>query len=167
MSRPRKFDWNEARRLRAQGLTYAEIGRRLGVSDYAIKYACSDATARQAISGRSNHRGLTCADCGREVTGSIRRRCLRCAGLAQATSVRPDELHCHRCSEWKPDGMFPHDAGTRLARRGRHRVCRACQAGVKREWRERHSATCERCEAHAARTAGEARSPADCARVPA
>lgn len=45
MGRPRKFDWDEARRLRAEGLTYREIGERLGVSHHAVNCAC-DAAVR-------------------------------------------------------------------------------------------------------------------------
>ena len=37
----RRLDWDEAIRLRALGLTYREIGDRLGVSDEQIRRACA------------------------------------------------------------------------------------------------------------------------------
>ena len=40
VARPRSFDYDEALRLRDQGLSYAEIGARLGVSDTAARNAC-------------------------------------------------------------------------------------------------------------------------------
>lgn len=56
MSRPRSFDWDEAQRLRAAGLTYVEIGRRLGVSANSVACACDPAfRARQRAASRRLH----------------------------------------------------------------------------------------------------------------
>jgi hypothetical protein len=50
--RPRSFDYDEAKRLRSEGLSYREIGRRLGVSDTAVQRACDPAyRRRQRASG--------------------------------------------------------------------------------------------------------------------
>lgn len=46
MGAPRRFDHDEARRLRAQGLTYHAIGLRLGVSDTAVARACDPRVRR-------------------------------------------------------------------------------------------------------------------------
>lgn len=43
MSARRKFDHDEARRLRDSGLSYAKIGTKLGVSEAAAYYACCPA----------------------------------------------------------------------------------------------------------------------------
>lgn len=42
MSAPRRFDHDEARRLRAGGLVYAAIAERLGVSISAVRVACDE-----------------------------------------------------------------------------------------------------------------------------
>lgn len=47
MGRPRAFDWDEAKRLRAQGLTYKEIGEHLGVSSHAAMCACNEKVRRK------------------------------------------------------------------------------------------------------------------------
>ena len=39
MGPPRRFDYDEAKRLREQGLTLAAIAERLGVSARAVLYA--------------------------------------------------------------------------------------------------------------------------------
>ncbi len=43
--RARRFDWDEARQLRASGLSYSAIAKRLGVSSQSVRLACDD-TAR-------------------------------------------------------------------------------------------------------------------------
>lgn len=43
MGRPRSLDYAEALRLREQGLSYPEIGRRLGVHHTTALYACNRA----------------------------------------------------------------------------------------------------------------------------
>ena len=51
MAPRRKLDWEEARRLRREGLTYAEIGRHFELSEDAVRYACDEearAKARQS-----------------------------------------------------------------------------------------------------------------------
>lgn len=47
MSRPRAFDYEEARRLRREGLSYVEIGRRLGVSANSAAKACDPGFRRR------------------------------------------------------------------------------------------------------------------------
>lgn len=136
----RKFDWDEAKRLREEGLTYEEIGRRLGVSAVAAHYACDPAAY-----AASNERAATwqrqgiCPDCGAQTTrhsATVSSRCRKCYSLAKASSVRPTELRCVSCREWLPDPEFPRHRRN-VARRGRHRQCRECNTVAKRAWRQR------------------------------
>lgn len=55
MGRPRSFDYDEAKRLRKLGLSYDEIGVRLGVSTNAVARACDPAFRRRqdALSKRA------------------------------------------------------------------------------------------------------------------
>ena len=148
MSVRRKFDWDEARRLRAQGYTYAAIATRLGVSTTAVIHACDP---RQRLRARlitaAHQQSGTCIDCGKRCCrndtllrrGIHKGRCRECASKHAATTVRDDALKCVTCKQWLWDTAFPHDA--RMAhRRGRHRECTACNTKSKREWRRRKQA---------------------------
>jgi DNA invertase Pin-like site-specific DNA recombinase len=56
--RPRSFDYEEAARLNARGLSYAAVGERLGVSRVAVKYALRVvADGRGAVWPSANERG--------------------------------------------------------------------------------------------------------------
>lgn len=146
MAVPRKFDWNKARELRASGMTYAAIGRVLGVTDRAVRLACDDnARARQALITRKWQRGGVCEDCGTQISRNATnpaKRCVRCAGLAAAVNVRESELRCVTCREWKPDDMFPRSRAGAVSHRGRHDQCRACQTVARREYRNRNKVPC-------------------------
>ena len=141
VGRPRKFDWDEARRLRGLGLTYKEIGVRLGVSLNSVRMACDDeARARYYLmrSDRAYWRTGACVDCGTPVNrfrpGS---RCMDCNAKHMAFTVRDDCLLCTSCNRWLPDDNFPMEKARRQ-RRGRHSLCRPCGAAGKREWRQRN-----------------------------
>lgn len=145
MPRPRAFDWDEARRLQAEGLTYTAIAKRLGVRYQSVRRACDEAV-RERIA--AYQRTGVCPDCGTQTTryaGGVSSRCPRCAGKRAATTVRPDTLQCLRCREWKPDSAFPRNRGGALVRRGRHDSCRVCGTVIRREYRERHKIPCESC----------------------
>lgn len=151
MAVPRKFDYDEARRLRAQGMTYAEIGALLGVSGSAIHLACNDAArernnANSARWTRENARRACSGGCGRLVWTHMKGRtgyCPTCFAreIRAADSVRPTLLFCHYCEEWKPDEDFPRRRSL-IARRGRAAGCRVCQTELKRDWRERNKVPC-------------------------
>jgi hypothetical protein len=146
--RTRKFDWREAQRLRAEGRTYTWIADRFGVSSTAVAYACDE---KQRLRAHQTHkewqsRGV-CPDCGGPATryGVGRQaRCQACFNLRQATSVRGEELQCLTCREWKPDTAFPRNRSEKM-RRGRHGVCRACQAPMRQQARERRRIPCVKC----------------------
>ena len=123
------------------GLTYKEIGVRLGVSLQSVRMACDDeARGRQyrTLSDRAYWRTGACVDCGTPVNrfrpGS---RCRDCNAKNMTFTVRDDTLLCTRCGRWLPDDAFPHNK-TAKERRGRHSLCRPCQTERKREWRQRN-----------------------------
>lgn len=138
----RKFDWDEARRLRSQGWTLVEIARKFGVSPRAVGYAVNDEIlARMRAYHAEYQRGGTCVDCGAEISHNASRpvsRCVRCSAIRLGTSARDGELFCFRCKEWKPDDAFPRSRSEKFARRERHTLCRSCQTEAKREYRKRN-----------------------------
>ena len=119
---PRKFDHDEARRLHfEENLSYSEIARRLGVVKSSIRSAC-DPAARPV---------RPCAYCGKPVrvgknSHKDKPRCRACFFLHITTSVRPGELRCSKCREWKPDDEFTKNR-TCVSRRGREQRCRLCK----------------------------------------
>lgn len=148
IGRPRSFDWDEARRLRTLGWTYARIGTHLGVTGHSVNMACDDAARERhhlRLHERAYWRTGSCVDCGAPVSryrpGS---RCLACNAREKTTTVRDDSLLCSRCRLWLPDSHFPNHKRN-PARRDRHAYCRACQTATKREYRERHKGACETC----------------------
>ena len=137
----RRFDWDEARRRHAAGESLTALAHEYGVSPMAVYYAVNDeARARMAArNGRWVREGV-CPDCGTQTTrhnAREDRRCRNCSAIAQATTVRDDELQCVTCKEWKPDDQFPGDR-KRIARRGKHRQCRTCQTKARRDHRHRN-----------------------------
>lgn len=133
----RKFDWDEARRLRAQGLSYGEIGRRLGVSATAIQRVCDAAyhardRARLAAQAR---RGI-CVDCGAPASHNYSRPVARCKPCADARrpKVKDGQAYCPTCKTWKPLSDF--SPSKQKTNRGVHGECKSCQAARRQAWRE-------------------------------
>lgn len=143
----RKFDWDEAIRLRSEGHSTKAIAERLGVTWNAVHRVVTpgvmeaEAVTQAAVAARGR-----CDDCGGPMNGLSRyrgsTRCKTCAAIARATSVRPDSLQCVMCREWKPDDQFPRNRAESLARRGRHSTCRACATIARREYRNRNKVPC-------------------------
>jgi hypothetical protein len=142
----RKFPHEEARRLRASGLTYVEIARHFGVSDTAVMLAC-DPVQRRRYYERSREylMGGTCIDCGGRCTlkGQRCRSCYTRLKVESAPSVRPTTLRCAVCRQWKSDSEFsPESLRPNPARRGRRGLCRSCDTAARRRYRERHKVPC-------------------------
>lgn len=149
----RKFDWDEARRLRKEGMTYVEIASLMGVSATAVRIACDQrARATSYVNSAEYARSGVCVDCGGRMSRNSTRPQLRCLSCHHrflretAPTVRDTELRCFKCERWLPDLAFPHDRNN-LARRGRHRECTDCQTAARRAYRERHKVPCVNCGA--------------------
>lgn len=150
VSAPRRFDWEEARRLRSLGWSYQRIADRLGVSSPSVRLACDErARARMAAARARWRRSGRCPRCWAPATryaGGVSALCRGCWARRQATSVRDNELRCVDCGEWKPDREFALNRAA-PARRGRHPVCRPCGTVRRRREREARKVPCERCGA--------------------
>lgn len=139
MSPPRTFDYDEARRLRADGMTWRALGLHFGVSSQAVMRACRD-DVRERVDAAANRRAMsgTCVVCGKTgVTraGHGKGRCVDCAAKA-ATKVRDGEAYCPACTQWKPLDAFTQSAQHK--HRGVHGECRACDTKRRRAYRETH-----------------------------
>jgi hypothetical protein len=142
----RKFDHDEARKLRAEGWSYRELAARFGVSDSAILRVCnpqSRAKMEAHSAAWSRRQRQPCrGGCGRLVWHHGRRirsgYCPSCLGKLKTRTVRPDTLLCTHCGEWKLDEEFPFGRTANKSRRDRHSFCRGCQAEVRREHRQRN-----------------------------
>lgn len=145
----RMFDWDEARRLRAEGLSCRAIAARLGVTTSAVyRVVTPGQIEAQAANARRYASTGVCDDCGGPMNRVSRshgsRRCAECAAVARTTSARPEALRCVTCREWKPDSDFPL-GGRKIGRRGRHLQCRGCQTIARRAYRDRHKQPCVGC----------------------
>jgi hypothetical protein len=138
----RKFDWEEARRLHAGGLSYQKIADRFGVSATAVMFACDD-RARERMHAYVSEwqRQGVCVDCGGQCSRKFA-RCVACASALRATTVGDGVLRCVNCREWKPDDEFPMGQNRTALRRGRHNNCRACQTVLRRAYRDRNKVPC-------------------------
>lgn len=139
----RKFDWDEALRLREAGATIKSIAATLGVSETAVFRVVKPGERERFAEYRKNFdRTGQCSDCGgpmnRTAAYNGSTRCVRCSAIARGTTARDGELQCITCREWKPDDSFPHNRVEKHARRGRHHECRACNTASRRAHRERN-----------------------------
>lgn len=139
----RKFDWDEARQLRAQGWSWQRLADRFGVSTTAVARVCDEATRERLAANLERwQRGGVCDDCGGPMNRISRRagskRCKSCAYQAALTTVRGDSVWCYDCKQWKPRSEFQANRSTRKTAGGIHRQCRACNTAAKREWRHRN-----------------------------
>jgi hypothetical protein len=139
----RKFDWDEARRLREEGESYTKLGARFGVSASAIYFACNP-KAYEAARVRSSaaQRSGICVVCGERCSWNRAQqtapRCRRCAALDRTTTVEWDDhgaigrIRCHVCHVWKDVDEFAPSQ-----RYSGARTCRVCNTRIKRESRAR------------------------------
>lgn len=143
----RKFDYDEARQRYADGEHPRDLAAEYGVSMNRVRQVViPEEGQRAAERARQWIYSGTCPICGGPATRTGgQSRCRECFNVAQATSVRPDELRCPTCGEWKPDEDFPFNAGGRKLRRGRHQSCRPCLTKLRQNYRERHKVPCVVC----------------------
>ncbi len=144
---PRTFPYVDAKQLRADGFTYREIGELFGVTDSAIQRAVNDdRRARMQARTDEYQRSGTCPDCGGPASRNATRqhRCRACASKIAATSVQEGSLQCVVCKLWFADEVFP-KSRIQPHRRGRHQVCRNCQAEVRQHARGSRMVPCVNC----------------------
>jgi len=153
----RRFDHAEAQCRYDAGESLADLAVEYGVTRNGLWQVVTPEGRRAARRSTENRRARTvgqgvCDDCGGTMNAYSRKlgstRCRFCAARAQATSVRESTLRCKTCREWKQDAEFPHGR-RRIARRGRHQQCRACQTKARQDYRERHKLPCVGCGAPA------------------
>lgn len=137
----RKFDWDEAKRLHEDGMSYNAIAARFGVSQTAIWRVVTPG-AREKSNARiaAWQKTGVCSDCGGKATrrhAQADSLCMKCSARRSRTSVRDDALWCSGCQQWKPDDDFPKDRAE-AHRRDRHVYCRPCNTRTRREWRHRN-----------------------------
>jgi len=141
----RHFDHDEARRLRAEGWSWAKLADRFGVTPLAVTRVCNpDVAARMlAKSNEATRRKRTpCrGGCGRLVWMHQKGRsgyCAECVARRKtAADVRDGELRCTQCREWKPDEEFPTWHGQK-SRRGHSAECQACATKWLWDYRAAH-----------------------------
>jgi hypothetical protein len=131
----RKFDYEEARRRHAAGETISALAREYGASQARVRQVVNPEAGRLADERAAAYR-WPCVDCGKPKRSS-RERCVECAAIVAATTVRDNELWCNSCRRWLPDDMF-HRASQLTARRGRRRRCKPCDHADRADYRRRH-----------------------------
>ena len=138
----RKFDYEEARRRYAAGESQKALAAEYGVSIARMCQVLNPEVGRRDDERRREWgRNSVCPDCGARATRkrkSEQHRCRECHSRRMATTVRPDELRCITCKEWKPDDEFPSNRAISPHRRGRHSQCRSCQTIARRDHRRRN-----------------------------
>lgn len=130
----RKFDYDIARALHAEGHSYAAIAELLGVSQTAIARVC-DERQRERLDAHTKdwlqRNKVPClGGCGRTIYRQAGRSgycdaCYRARRAEAFPDARPGELRCAKCREWKPDDEFPTYKPVK-ARRGHNPWCRPC-----------------------------------------
>ena len=145
--RPRKFDHDEARRLRACGHSYRAIGSMLNVSAQSVMSACDPdyrERSRQSVRNNQPHIGI-CPSCGGRCTNGMAsqkylpngelRICIACRKRQRVLNhARDGELKCYDCKVWKEDEAFG-SCGDRPTRRNRRLSCRECERNRSRQRR--------------------------------
>lgn len=137
MGHARRFDWDEAKALRALGWSYPRIGERYGVSASAVWLAVNDeGRERQARRSAEWQASGTCEECGGPATRYSdprrRSRCVRCWNRYQ-TAVRDGRAWCSVCLTWKPLDDFTRARDRPV--RGVRNSCRSCDTRLRREHR--------------------------------
>lgn len=131
MGRPRAFDWDEAKRLRATGLTYKQIGERLGVSAHSVNCACNPALRRR-------QRAAT-----RRLHESYAEPCRGgCGVLVSYVGNRPSTGYCFDC--WAARKRFEAEMRDNHGTEARYKLgcrCAICREGASEAKRRRRLAS--------------------------
>lgn len=139
------FDWDEARRLVAGGMSYRKAAAELGVTRNAVARVCDPARyeehKRHAAGRRNNYsEGKKCPGCGKPIVDKAT-TCAECFGKRLVEEARDrieladGRLLCRECNDFKEPGAF--SKGTVRARGMRKSICRQCDTDRKRRYRQR------------------------------
>lgn len=135
----RKFDWDEAVRLRESGMTIAGTARRLEVSESAIAYATNPRRRAHARTYGAYYQRLgKCSDCGGECSYNPSQPVLRCRAcrFKYDRFVFDGKAYCPVCARWKKLDDFTADRKRKY--RGVRSMCRSCETAKRRELRRRN-----------------------------
>lgn len=159
MGRVRTFDYEEARRLRAQGVSLRDIADYLGVGYSRIAQVTRPDYEREEAERRARAHAncqQVCHYCGGLATWNRYSqrshsvpRCRACYWQQRRASyvspyARDDALYCSSCEQWLPDEAFPKRSENRV-RRGRHGWCRDCNTAARFRSREARKVPCRLC----------------------
>lgn len=135
MGRPRSFDYDQAQALRAEGLTYMEIGRRLGVSANAAAKACDPAYRRRQNAAT------------RRISETYREPCRGgCGVLVTYRGLKPSTGYCVDClnerRRFEAEMRDNHGTETRYTLGCRCLACRQAASAAKKRRREQSRVPC-------------------------
>lgn len=156
MNTKRKFDHDEARALRAQGVEVKEIAVYCGVSISRVYQVCdpdyeAKEAKRAALTGAKWQ--TVCHYCGGLAVWNRYQarhpvpRCRACfvqSRTGVSVYVRDGELFCTSCQTWLPDEAFPARSDATY-RRGRHSWCSPCNTANRYRTREARKVPCRAC----------------------
>lgn len=162
----RKFDWEEAKRLYADGWRISALAERYGVSFNAVgrvvdeRYKKTERSARKAYHERHRTQCEICGDSVLARTHAAKRKvgpyidgrelCIRCRAderterlrfndVRVLVAVRCSNLDCANGERWQPPSNFTRGHRFRHIREGGiHSQCRACQTRARRKYRATH-----------------------------
>lgn len=138
MGRPRAFDHDEAKRLRATGMTYRAIGELLGVTDQSVRVACNPDVRKyySDMQKKLRYYHKPCPQCAKPMSRyNAKGLCRSCWGISKRGPIRPDMLRCSLCRLWLPDEEFS-VSRQNVARRERSGECKRCAALRRRDERQ-------------------------------
>lgn len=150
--RARTFDWDEARRLRANGHTLKELAARYGVTVWAIVLATDDRArirsqnaAAEWNARHGNPYSYDLCACGQHKKKAAA-RCMDCHLLATANNVTDDagDLWCNTCKTYRPTSEFPFSSSSSRRAFRRH-MCRACDTKARQANRQKRREPCVGC----------------------
>lgn len=163
----RRFDHEEARRLRSEGATIRELADRYGVTQAAIHRATTPGAMERDLEAGRRHRASTCEECGgyaMKITGGKAQHnvdgrilCVTCRGRNRREryrfdadgaliAVRCTSLDCANGERWQPPQNFPKGRPAQDLRDGGiHNCCRSCQTRMRQAFRERRKIPCVQC----------------------
>ena len=140
----RKFDHDEAIRLRAEGWTWQSLADHFGVVPQAVRRVVNPTVRKRMDKNTKERFKALCGDCGRECTHNWwtkrarhdRVVCFHCSQIRTReenllTRLDPDgNIRCSKCGEHRTHDMYRFDRGFPVSH------CRTCETASRRANRE-------------------------------